>query len=131
VLLSRRWADLAVTADQDDLVYAELESVEQDPVGATPVSRAPLQADLANSQARDTRLVIQQLGIVCPSRWGNRSDASPASAPPADIEQLQRAITRPEQQVVNLTAAVEKREAELDGAREVNRQPARALNQRE
>jgi uncharacterized protein YlxW (UPF0749 family) len=41
---------------------AELEPAQQD-TGAAPVSRASLQADLANAQARNTRLVarIQQL----------------------------------------------------------------------
>ena len=42
---------------------AELEPANQGSAGATPVSRASLQADLANAQARNTRLVtrIQQL----------------------------------------------------------------------
>ena len=42
---------------------AELAPAAQDLQGATPVSRASLQADLANAQARNTRLVarVQQL----------------------------------------------------------------------
>ncbi|MFJ8114030.1 hypothetical protein [Streptomyces sp. NPDC096132] len=42
---------------------AEVEPSAQDPAGATLVSRASLQADLANAQARNTRLVprAQQL----------------------------------------------------------------------
>ncbi|MFH9554672.1 hypothetical protein [Streptomyces sp. NPDC017435] len=62
---------------------AELEPAAQDPAGATPVRRASLQADLANAQARNTRLVtrFQQLEKR-PRHWGNRSGASPASVPP-------------------------------------------------
>ncbi|MCX4460034.1 hypothetical protein OOK58_50475 [Streptomyces sp. NBC_01728] len=42
-----------------------------------------------------------------------------------------RTITRLEQQNVDLTASLEEREAELEAAREANRQLTRALNQRE
>ncbi|MGP4091226.1 hypothetical protein [Streptomyces sp. KR55] len=50
---------------------------------------------------------------------------------PADVEELQRTITRLEQQTVDLTASLEEREAELEAARAANRDLTRALNQRE
>jgi DNA polymerase (family 10) len=49
----------------------------------------------------------------------------------ADVEELQRTITRLEQQTLDLKASLEEREAELEAAREANRQLTRALNQRE
>ncbi|MGW5657840.1 hypothetical protein [Streptomyces humi] len=47
-----------------------------------------------------------------------------------DVEELQRTITRLEQQTVDLKASLEKREAEPEAAREANRQLTRALNER-
>ncbi|MGW4603491.1 hypothetical protein ACWENS_09475 [Streptomyces sp. NPDC004532] len=43
----------------------------------------------------------------------------------------QRTIIRLEQQTVDLKLLLEEREAELEAAREANRQLTRALNQRE
>ncbi|MEU1403734.1 hypothetical protein ABZ471_15425 [Streptomyces sp. NPDC005728] len=50
---------------------------------------------------------------------------------PTDVEELQRTITRLGQQTVDLRASLEEREAELEAAREANRQLTRALNKRE
>jgi chromosome segregation ATPase len=112
---------------------AELEPAEQDPAGATPVSCASLQADLANAQARNTRLVtrIQQLENRLFEAMGEQVWRESGLGAPADIEELQRTITRLEQQTVDLTVSLEEREAELEAAREANRQLTRALNQRE
>nr|WTB35322.1 hypothetical protein OG781_42940 [Streptomyces sp. NBC_00830] len=47
-----------------------------------------------------------------------------------DIDELQRKITRLEQQNVDLTSALEEAQADLEAAREANRDLTRALNQR-
>jgi hypothetical protein len=49
---------------------------------------------------------------------------------PADIDELQRKITRLEQHNVELTSALEETRSDLDAAREANRDLTRALNQR-
>lgn len=49
---------------------------------------------------------------------------------PADIDELQRHITRLEQRNVELIALLEEREAELAAARAANRELTKALNQR-
>ncbi|MGW0089375.1 DUF6262 family protein [Streptomyces sp. NPDC003328] len=112
---------------------AELQPAAQDPAGATPVSRASLQADLANAQARNTRLVthIQQLEKRLSEALGEQVWRESGLGAPADVEELQRTITRLEQQTVDLKLLLEEREAELEAAREANRQLTRALNQRE
>lgn len=112
---------------------AELEPASQDPAGATPVSRASLQADLANAQARNTRLVahVQQLEKRLSEALGEQVWRESGLGAPADVEELQRTITRLEHQTVDLKAVLEEREAELEAAREANRQLTRALNQRE
>ncbi|MGV9343119.1 DUF6262 family protein [Streptomyces sp. NPDC003688] len=112
---------------------AELEPAAQDPAGAAPVSRASLQADLANAQARNTRLVarIQQLEKRLSEVLGEQVWRESGLGAPADIEELQRTIIRLEQQTIDLTGALEEREAELAAAREANRQLTRAINQRE
>jgi hypothetical protein len=112
---------------------AELEPAGQDRAGVTPVSRASLQADLANAQARNTRLVahVQQLEKRLSGALGEQVWRESGLGAPADVEALQRTITRLEQQTVELKASLEEREAELEAAREANRQLTRALNQRE
>lgn len=49
---------------------------------------------------------------------------------PADIDELQRKITRLEQHNVELTCALEEARSDLDAAREANPDLTRALNQR-
>ncbi|WP_240677068.1 hypothetical protein [Actinacidiphila soli] len=49
---------------------------------------------------------------------------------PADIDELQRKITRLEQRNVELASALEEARSDLDAAREANRDLTRALNQR-
>ncbi|MFI9039861.1 hypothetical protein [Streptomyces sp. NPDC053726] len=111
---------------------AELAPAQEDPAGATPVSRASLQADLANAQDRNTRLVahIQELEKRLAEALGQQVWRESGLGAPADVEELQRTITRLEQKVVHLTGTLEEREAELEAAREANRQLTRALNQR-
>ncbi|MGW4621938.1 hypothetical protein [Streptomyces sp. NPDC004592] len=63
---------------------AELQPAAQDPAGATPVSRASLQADLATRRhaTPGSSPTSSSWRSVCPRRWGNRSGVSPAWAPP-------------------------------------------------
>ncbi|MBB5109833.1 DUF6262 family protein [Streptomyces spectabilis] len=111
---------------------AELEPADQNPAGATPVSRASLQADLANAQARNTRLLArtQQLQKRLSQALGEQVWRESGLGAPVDVEELQRKAIQLEQQVVDLTGTLEEREAELEAAREANRQLTRALNQR-
>lgn len=111
---------------------AELEPAAQDPAGGSPVSRASLQADLANAQARNTRLAsrIQQLEKRLSQALGAQAWQESGLGAPADIDELQRKITRLEQHNVELTSALEETRSDLDAAREANRDLTRALNQR-
>lgn len=111
---------------------AELEPAAQDPAGGSPVSRASLQADLANAQARNTRLAarIQQLEKRLSQALGAQAWQESGLGAPADIDELQRKITRLEQNNVELTSALEEARSDLDAAREANRDLTRALNQR-
>lgn len=111
---------------------AELEPAAQDPAGGSPVSRASLQADLANAQARNTRLAarVQQLEKRLSQALGARAWQESGLGAPADIDELQRKITRLEQHNVELTSALEEARSDLDAAREANRDLTRALNQR-
>ncbi|MFH0179172.1 hypothetical protein ACIA6D_43570 [Streptomyces cacaoi] len=49
---------------------------------------------------------------------------------PADQEELQRQVSRLEQANTELSARLEKRDAELEAARAANRELTRALNQK-
>lgn len=111
---------------------AELEPAAQDPAGGSPVSRASLQADLANAQARNTRLAarVQQLEKRLSQALGARAWQESGLGAPADIDELQRKITRLEQHNVELTSALEEARSDLDAARVANRDLTRALNQR-
>ncbi|MGZ0201588.1 DUF6262 family protein [Streptomyces sp. RM1] len=115
------------------LVHAELEPTERDPAsGASAVSRASLQADLANAQARTVRLSarIQQLERRLSQELGEQAWRESGLGATTDIEELQRAITRLEQRNVELVEALEKSQADLAAAREANRELTRTLNQR-
>ncbi|MEU1011279.1 DUF6262 family protein [Streptomyces sp. NPDC005890] len=109
-----------------------LEPAAQDPAGTSPVSRTSLQADLANAQARNTRLAarVQQLEKRLSQVLGTQAWQESGLGAPADIDELQRKITRLEQHNVELTSALEEARSDLDAAREANRDLTRALNQR-
>ena len=101
--------------------------------GAGPgVTRASLQADLVNANARSARLLarVQQLEKRLSGALGEQVWRESGLGVPADVEELQRKITRLEQQAVDLASALEEREAELEAARAANRELTRALNQR-
>ncbi|MDG9709613.1 DUF6262 family protein [Streptomyces sp. DH10] len=112
---------------------AELGPAEQDPAsGAPAVSRASLQADLANAQARTVRLSarIQQLEKRLSQELGEQAWRESGLGAPTDIEELQRTITRLEQRNVELAETLEESQADLAAAREANRELTRTLNQR-
>ncbi|MGP3945496.1 hypothetical protein [Streptomyces sp. 6N106] len=96
------------------------------------MSLASLQADLANAQARDTRLVtrVQQMEKRLSELMGERAWRESGLGTPADVEELRCTITRLEQRNVELASNLEEREAELEAARAANRELTRALNQR-
>ncbi|WFB85601.1 MULTISPECIES: DUF6262 family protein [Streptomyces] len=109
---------------------AELEPARQDPAAPSPVSLASLQTDLANAHARNTRLLVrvQQLERRLSELMGEQAWQESGLGAPADIEELQRTITRLEQRNVELSSNLEDREAELDAARAANRELTRSLN---
>ncbi|MGW8702361.1 DUF6262 family protein [Streptomyces eurythermus] len=116
-----------------EIVHAAgLEPAAQDLAGTSPVSRASLQADLANTQARNARLAsrVQQLEKRLSQALGAQAWQESGLGAPADIDELQRKITRLEQHNVELTSALEEARSDLDAAREANRDLTRALNQR-
>lgn len=102
---------------------AELEPAAQDQAAASPVSRASLQADLANAQARNARLAAhnQLLEQRLSQAMGAQAWQESGLGAPADIDELRRRITRLEQQNVELTAALEEARADLGAARAANR----------
>ncbi|KOV35775.1 hypothetical protein ADK60_08695 [Streptomyces sp. XY431] len=110
---------------------AELESAGNDPAGSSPVSRTSLQADLTNAQARNIRLTarVQQLERRLSQALGEQAWRESGLGAPADVDELQRTITRLEQRTVELTGQLEEARADLDAARSANRDLTRALNQ--
>ncbi|MGY0062950.1 DUF6262 family protein [Streptomyces sp. LZ34] len=111
---------------------AELEPARHDLAGASPVSLASLQADLANAQARNTRLVtrVQQLEKRLSQALGAQAWQESGLGAPTDIDELQRKITTLEQQNVELASGLDEARSDLHAARAANRDLTRALNQR-
>ncbi|MFF8642714.1 DUF6262 family protein [Streptomyces sp. NPDC015345] len=72
-----------------EIVHApELEPAAQDPTGTSPVSRASLQADLANAQARNARFTarVQQLEKRLSQALGTQAWQESGLGAPADID---------------------------------------------
>lgn len=116
----------------------QLHAAAREPTGpaaasGAAVTRASLQADLANAHARNARLVarIQQLEKRLSEALGEQVWHESGLGAPTDVEEHQQTVIRLEQQTVDLRASLEEREAELEAARAANRQLTRALNQRE
>ena len=88
------------------------------------VTTASLKADLANAQARIARLVghNKQLERKLSELLGEQAWQESGLGAPTDIDQLQRQITRLEQQVVELAGQLTERDQELDAARAANRE---------
>jgi septal ring factor EnvC (AmiA/AmiB activator) len=96
------------------------------------VSRASLQADLANAHGQITRQAarIRQLETRLSELLGEHAWRESGLGAPADIDQLQRQITELEQQVVDLRGQFEERDQELEAARTANRELIANLNRR-
>jgi hypothetical protein len=96
------------------------------------VSRASLQADLANAQGQITRQAVhvRQLEKKLSELLGEQAWRESGLGAPADIDQLQRRISDLEQQVVDLRGQVQERDQELDAARAANRELIANLNRR-
>ncbi|MBC6447333.1 DUF6262 family protein [Actinokineospora xionganensis] len=100
--------------------------------GVPTVSRASLQADLANAHGQITRQAahVRQLEKKLSELLGEHAWRESGLGAPADIDQLQRQITTLEQQVVELNAQLADRDQELDAARAANRELITNLNRR-
>jgi transposase-like protein len=100
--------------------------------GAPMVSRASLQADLANAHGQIARQAarIRQLEHKLAELLGERAWRESGLGAPADIDQLQCTITSLEQQVVDLHRQLDERDQELDAARSTNRDLIANLNRR-
>jgi chromosome segregation ATPase len=102
---------------------------EEDRIAA--VSRASLQADLANALERNKRLAsrVRQLEKRLSQTLGEAAWTESGLGAPADIDQLQRRITMLEQELADTRGQLEERSDDLDAARAANRELTRALNQ--
>ncbi|WP_327092603.1 DUF6262 family protein [Nonomuraea sp. NBC_01738] len=112
----------------------QLHALEAQPPNTTrvgpTVSRASLQADLANSQARCTRLAgrVHQLEKRLSEILGEQAWRESGLGAPDDIEQVKARITTLEQQVVDMRLREEELTDELDAARAANRELMARLN---
>ncbi|GAB3950295.1 DUF6262 family protein [Streptomyces sparsus] len=116
-------------------LLAQVHAAELEPTGSagvSPVSRASLQTDLANAQARNTRLAaqVQQLQRRLSEAMGEQVWRESGLGAPADLDALGRTVTRLEQKNVELKRELEDVRTDLDAARAANRDLTRALNQR-
>ncbi|MGW0585164.1 DUF6262 family protein [Streptomyces sp. NPDC002920] len=115
-------------------LLAQIHAAEAAPAvgleSGTQVTRASLQADLANAQDRNVRLTarVRQLEDRLSELLGDQAWKESGLGTTADIEELQRQIVQLEQTNVELTGQLEDRQAELDAARAANRELTRALN---
>lgn len=98
--------------------------------GGPAVSRASLQADLANAHGRISRqdAHVRRLEKNLSELMGEQVWRESGLGAPADVEQLQRRITQLEQQVVDLRGQLEERDQELGAARAANRELITSLN---
>lgn len=100
--------------------------------GGPLVSRASLQADLANAQGRLARQAsqIRQLEKILAELLGEQAWRESGLGAPTDIDQLHHRITTLEQQLVDVTGQLEERDQELAAARNANRELVANLNRR-
>lgn len=100
--------------------------------GGPVVSRASLQADLANAHGQMARQAtrIRQVEKKLSELLGEQAWRESGLGAPADIDQLQRRITELEQQVVDLNDQLEECGQELEAARATNRELIANLNRR-
>lgn len=95
------------------------------------VSRASLQADLANALERNTRLAarVRQLERRLSAQLGEQAWSESGLGALPDVDQLQRRIAMLEQELAEKRGEIEERSEELEAARAANRELTRALNQ--
>ncbi|MGW2026168.1 DUF6262 family protein [Streptomyces decoyicus] len=100
------------------------------PAGGPAVTRASLQADLANANARSARLTahVRRLEERLSKALGQEAWRASGLGAAADVAELHDRITRLEQRVAELAQTLEERQTELDAARAANRDLTRALN---
>ncbi|MFI6689550.1 hypothetical protein [Streptomyces sp. NPDC050485] len=95
------------------------------------MTRASLQANLANALARNTRLSarVRQLEGRLSEALGERVWSESGLGAPADINHLQQRIAMLEQHLVDKQRELDDRTAELAAARAANRELTRSRNQ--
>lgn len=95
------------------------------------VSRASLQADLANALERNTRLAtrVRQLESRLSEQLGEQAWSESGLGAAPNIDQLQRRIVLLEQELAQKRGELEERTEELEAARAANRELTRVLNQ--
>lgn len=117
-------------------LLAQIHQVQAEPPaaenGGPMVSRASLQADLANAHGQITRQAarIRQLETKLSTMLGEQVWHESGLGAPADVDALQRRVTDLEQEVVGLKGQLEDRHQELDAARQANRELIANLNRR-
>jgi hypothetical protein len=96
------------------------------------VSRASLQADLLNAQARAARMAarVQQLEKRLSEALGEQAWRQSGLGAPDDIDALKQRIVALEQQVVEVRLQLEERDDELVAARAANRELMTRINTR-
>ncbi|MEU8810671.1 DUF6262 family protein [Streptomyces violaceoruber] len=94
------------------------------------VSRASLQADLANALDRGNRLAarVRHLETKLSELLGEQAWRESGLGAPDDVEQLKIQITTLGQQVIDLSGQLEERDEDLQAARAANRQLISRLN---
>ncbi|MFI7179721.1 MULTISPECIES: hypothetical protein [Streptomyces] len=115
-----------------DVLHTAAHEPAKPTAGGPAVTRASLQTDLANAAARSARLAtrVQQLEERLSRALGEEVWRTSGLGAPADVAELNSRLTQIEQRNVELTRALEERQAELDAARAANRDLTLALNQR-
>ncbi|MET9601966.1 hypothetical protein [Streptomyces sp. NPDC006459] len=115
-----------------DVLHTAAHEPAKPTAGGPAVTRASLQTDLANAAARSARLAtrVQQLEERLSRALGDEVWRTAGLGAPADVAELNGRLTQIEQRNVELTRALEERQAELDAARAANRDLTLALNQR-
>ena len=98
--------------------------------GGSTVTKASLQADLANAHERTRRLTsrVHQLEKRLSEALGEQTWRESGLGAPIDVDQLQQQIITLEQTVVDLRLQLEERGQDLNAARTANRELITRLN---
>jgi hypothetical protein len=109
-------------------LLAQIHAVEATPPATSGngpvVSRQSLQADLANADARNARLVARnrRLEKKLSELLGEQAWQESGLGAPLDVDQLQRQVVQLEQHTIALQAELAERAEELHTARAANRE---------